>query len=223
MPTIHPTYTPKPLPFTITVRHLPLKRIFDIAFSFLVLTLGAPIFCLLSLCILATSRGGIFYAHQRIGRGGKAFSCYKFRTMYADADKRLEELLAGDPAREEEWRLSHKLKNDPRITPLGKFLRQTSLDELPQFWNVLLGDLSVVGPRPVVTQELLTHFGDKAPKILSVRPGLTGIWQVSGRNDVSYIQRIELDEHYIDTQSLWQDVQLICKTIPCMFFRRGAY
>jgi exopolysaccharide production protein ExoY len=209
---------------SIKVQHRPLKRIFDICFSLAALVAGAPLFILIAVLTALSSRGNVIYAHPRIGRGGKPFKCYKFRTMYADADVRLQELLANDPVKKAEWDSSYKLKDDPRITPIGHWLRKTSLDELPQFWNVLLGDLSVVGPRPVVLQEITTHFGSKASKILAFRPGLTGVWQVSGRSDVSYATRITLDEHYVDTQSLAKDIWIICKTIPCMLCRgSGAY
>lgn len=173
--------------------------------------------------IRKVSSGPIFYSHERIGRGGKKFRCYKFRTMYEDADARLQELLEANPVLAQEWRTTRKLKNDPRIMPIGKILRKTSLDELPQFWNVLKGDLSIVGPRPLVACEVVSYLGDKASKILSVRPGLTCIWQVSGRNDVSYDTRILLDEQYIDTQSLLLDLKLIIRTIPSMLFSKGAY
>lgn len=205
------------------IRHLPVKRVFDLSFSLLVLTLGLPIFLLIALSIKCTSRGKVFYSQIRIGRGGKAFRCFKFRTMYADADQRLESLLRQDPVKRAEWKANRKLKQDPRITPLGKFLRKTSLDEIPQFFNVLKGNLSIVGPRPVVQEEIDQFFGVKAYKILSIRPGLTGIWQVSGRNNTTYSQRVHLDETYVDSQTLWLDVKLIAKTIPCMIFARGAY
>ncbi|MGZ3633894.1 MAG: sugar transferase [Parachlamydiaceae bacterium] len=207
----------------VEIKHKPLKRLFDILFSLLILTIGLPIFILIGIAIKLTSRGPIFYSHERIGRGGKPFPCYKFRTMYSDANDRLQELLHSQQSLKEEWESSFKLKNDPRVTPLGSFLRKTSLDELPQFWNVIRGDLSVVGPRPVVQQEIQKHFGEKAPVILSVRPGLTGIWQVSGRSDTAYSMRIELDEKYVDTQTLLLDLKLIAKTIPAMIFSRGAY
>lgn len=207
----------------VEIRHKPLKRTFDLIFTLLVLLLGLPVFLLIALAVKCSSRGPIFYSHERIGRGGKPFACYKFRTMYCDADKRLEELLRQQPLLQEEWEETHKLKNDPRVTPLGVFLRKSSLDELPQFWNVLRGDLSVVGPRPVVHQEVQKHFGAKAGVILSIRPGLTGIWQVSGRSDMAYTMRIQLDELYVDTQSLLLDLKLIAKTIPAMLFSRGAY
>lgn len=206
------------------IRHIPIKRAFDILFSLICLLLGIPIFLLIGLLIFLASPGRMIYAHERIGRGGKTFRCYKFRTMYADADKRLEKILNSNPELRKEWDLSFKLKKDPRVTPIGHLLRKTSLDELPQFWNVLKGDLSVVGPRPVVQEEISKYFGVKAYKILSIRPGLTGPWQVSGRNDIdSYEKRILLDEYYVDHQSLLLDLRLIAKTVPAMLFSKGAY
>ena len=144
---------------------------------------------------------------------------YKFRTMVPDAHAQLEELLKHN----EMSGPAFKLTNDPRTTKVGKWLRKLSLDELPQFWNVLKGDLSVVGPRPVVRKELDQFYGDKASKVLSLRPGLTGIWQVSGRSDTSYSTRVSLDEKYVDNQSLFLDLKLICKTIPAMISSKGAY
>lgn len=204
------------------VHHLPIKRVFDLCFSFTVLALGAPIFAALWLAVRLSSRGKAVYSHERIGRGGVPFRCYKFRTMYADADERLASLLQ-DPEKKKEWVETRKLKRDPRVTPLGQLLRKSSLDELPQFWNVIKGDLSVVGPRPVVREEVTQYMGPRALKILSVRPGLTGIWQVSGRNHTTYAQRLDMDESYIDGQSLKLDIQLILKTIPCMLLPSGAY
>lgn len=207
----------------VTIRHKPIKRTFDIIFSLLALILGLPLFFLIGIAVKLSSPGPIFYRHERIGRGGKPFSCYKFRTMYKDADQRLHELLTQQPHLQREWDDTHKLKNDPRVTPLGIFLRKSSLDEIPQFWNILKGDLSVVGPRPVVKHEIDAHFGPKALIILSIRPGLTGIWQVSGRSDTAYSRRIQLDEMYVDTQSFLLDLKLIVKTIPAMLSSRGAY
>jgi exopolysaccharide production protein ExoY len=212
-----------PQVFQCEIKHIPVKRAFDIVFSLLVLILGIPIFAIIALAVCLSSKGKIFYSHERVGRGGTPFRCYKFRTMYSDADARLQEILNSDPEKKMEWEQSHKLKNDPRVTPLGALLRRTSLDELPQFWNVLKGDLSVVGPRPVVHAEIARHFGVKANKILSIRPGLTGIWQVMGRSDTSYSMRIMLDEKYVDTHSLLLDLKLIVKTIPSMISARGAY
>lgn len=206
------------------VKHLPLKRIFDLSFSLACLILGAPIFLAIFILILFSSPGFPIYAHERVGRGGRLFRCYKFRTMYLDAEERLEKILQDNPQMRQEWETNFKLKNDPRITPVGSFLRRTSLDELPQFWNVLKGDLSIVGPRPVVMEELHKYFADKAPKVLSVRPGLTGLWQVSGRSDIeNYQQRIALDEKYVDQRNFWYDLKLIAKTIPAMILSKGAY
>jgi len=206
-----------------TIRHNPLKRTFDIAFSLFVLVTLSPLYLALAFLVRLSSRGPIIYYQMRIGRGGRPFKCYKFRSMYPDADARLKTLLEYSPTLKEEWDCTFKLKNDPRVTPIGAFLRKTSLDELPQFWNVLRGDLSVVGPRPVVEAEVQKFLGTRAPKILSVRPGITGIWQVSGRSDTSYQIRVYLDEHYVDKQSFWFDLWLVLKTIPSMLFSKGAY
>jgi exopolysaccharide production protein ExoY len=207
----------------VKVRHIPFKRIFDILFSISVFTLGSPFFIILFLLIKLSSKGPALYGQARIGRGGKCFLCLKFRTMYPDADSRLQILLKENPNLKKEWEENFKLKNDPRVTPIGRFLRKTSLDELPQFWNVLKGDLSVVGPRPLVRTELQRFLGKRAEKILSVRPGLTCFWQVSGRNDISYQNRIELDEYYVDTRSNITDILLIIKTIKHMIQPKGAY
>lgn len=210
--------------WTYETKHLPIKRLFDIFFSLICLILGAPIYLFIAGCIYFSSPGKIFYYHERLGRGGRMFRCYKFRSMYSDADIRLKEIIENDAALREEWNQSFKLKNDPRITFIGSFLRKTSLDELPQFWNVLKGDLSVVGPRPVIKEEFEKYFGVKGYKILSIRPGLTGLWQVSGRSDItSYEDRILLDEHYVDTHSLTLDMKIILKTIPVMLNSKGAY
>lgn len=210
--------------FECEVKHIPIKRFFDIIFSLFALVIGAPIFILIAILIICSSSGKFIYSHERIGRGGKSFRCYKFRTMYQDADARLQEILRSNPMLKEEWEKTFKMKNDPRITPIGVFLRKTSLDELPQFWNVLKGDLSIVGPRPVVQEEVVKYLGIKASKILSIRPGLTGPWQVSGRSDVvCYQKRIELDEYYVDHHSFWLDLKLILLTIPVMVFSKGAY
>ena len=205
------------------IRHLPLKRTFDLLFSLFALLITFPLFMTIALLIRFQSPGPIIYAHKRIGRGGKTFKCFKFRSMYVDADVRLEALLKEDQALKEEWEKSRKLKNDPRITSIGRFLRKTSLDELPQFLNVLKGDLSVVGPRPVVKEEIQQYFKEKAPKILSVRPGITGLWQVSGRSNTSYAERIALDEHYIENHTIAYDLYLVLKTIPALVTRKGAY
>ncbi|PJD98342.1 MAG: exopolysaccharide biosynthesis protein [Parachlamydia sp.] len=207
----------------VQIKHNPLKRIFDIIFSLLALALCIPLFMVVGLVIKLSSKGPVFFSHERIGRGGKRFKCYKFRTMYPDAEARLSQMLACCSKTQEEWSHSRKLKQDPRITPIGSFLRKTSLDEFPQFWNVLKGDLSVVGPRPVVEAEITQHYGIKAQDILRLRPGITGLWQVSGRSDVSYDNRIMLDQKYIENQSILLDLKLIAKTIPAIFNSKGAY
>lgn len=210
-------------PTSCKIRHRPIKRTFDICFSLGALAFFTPFLILIALAVKFTSQGRVFYGHQRIGRGGKPFKCYKFRTMYCDADERLSDMLKNDPKILEEWEKTHKLKNDPRVTPIGQFLRKTSLDELPQFWNVLLGDLSVVGPRPVVEAEVTKFLGCKAAKILSIRPGVTGPWQVHGRNDIDYSARVQMAEEYVDKHSLILDLKLIAKTIPAMISTKGAY
>ena len=221
---LYPRGTPISLAISAEhIRHNFTKRTFDIVFSLIVIALPLPLFLCIGLLIAITSKGKIIYGHKRMGRGGTPFYCYKFRTMYADADARLKELLKTDPAIRAEWESSFKLKNDPRITPLGKFLRKTSLDEFPQFWNVIKGDLSVVGPRPVVEDEMVKYFNKRAAIVLSIRPGLTGLWQVSGRSNVSYEERIRLDEEYVKTQSFWLDLKLIAKTLPAILSSRGAY
>lgn len=210
-------------PFHCKIKHIPTKRTFDLLFSFCALIICLPLYLFITLAVRLSSKGPILYGHKRIGRGGKPFQCWKFRTMYQDAEERLEEILSQDSEKRKEWNSTHKLKNDPRVTPIGSFLRKTSLDELPQFWNVIKGDLSVVGPRPVVHEEISRHFGLKAAKILSIRPGITGIWQVSGRNDTCYSTRVMLDEKYVDNRSIALDLKLIFKTLPKMISSKGAY
>lgn len=205
------------------LRHRWGKRLFDIAFSLVILTALSPLLALVALLVKLTSAGPLFHRQERVGRGGRVYTNYKFRTMHKDAELILVELLEKNPLLKQEWRTYWKLKKDPRITPIGSFLRKTSLDEFPQFWNVLKGDLSVVGPRPVVRQEVVDFYGPKAAKILSVRPGVTGLWQVSGRNTLSMPERVELEAAYVDRQSFFFDLLLICKTIPAMLFPKGAF
>ncbi len=200
-----------------------LKRSFDLVFSIIILLLGLPVFLALALMIKGSSKGPLFYGSKRTGKKGKPITCWKFRTMYIDAETQLQEVFKTNPLLQKEWIESYKLKEDFRITPIGKWLRKTSLDELPQFWNVLLGDLSVVGPRPVTEEELKIHFKEKRNKILSIRPGLTGIWQTSGRNNLSYKERVDLDERYVESHSFLLDLTLILKTIPLMIFPKGAF
>mgnify|MGYP006275525249 FL=1 len=201
-----------------------LKRGGDIVFSLLVLSLGSPLFLLLAVLVKLSSRGSVFYCQRRIGRGYKGFGCLKFRTMRRDADRVLASVLAADPKLRAEFERDHKLKRDPRITPLGKFLRRSSLDELPQFINVLRGEMSVVGPRPIVWDEL-RRYGRRMDEVLSVRPGLTGLWQVSGRNNLTYRTRVRLDLTYVRNRSFWLDLGIVLRTIGVVLLPmdRGAY
>jgi len=201
-----------------------IKRSGDIGFSLLVLALGSPLLLLLAVLVKLSSQGTVFYCQRRIGRGYRGFGCLKFRTMRKDADRMLAQVLASDPALRAEFEREYKLKNDPRITPIGKFLRRSSLDELPQFINVLKGEMSVVGPRPIVWDELRRYGKDMDP-VLSVRPGLTGLWQVSGRNNLPYKTRVKLDLFYVRNRSLWLDLGIILRTMGVVLLPmdRGAY
>ena len=201
-----------------------IKRAGDIVFSLLVLSLGAPLFLVLALLVKASSKGSVFYSQRRIGRGYKGFGCLKFRTMRKDADRVLAAVLAADPALKAEFERDFKLKNDPRITPIGTFLRRSSLDELPQFINVLKGQMSVVGPRPIVWDEL-ERYGRAMDEVLAVRPGLTGLWQVSGRNNLSYDTRVQLDLRYARRRTFWLDLRIILRPVGVILLPmdRGAY
>ncbi len=204
------------------IRRTPSKRMFDLLFSISVLFLLAPAFVGIALAIRFSSGGKAIYMQTRVGRGGKVFKCYKFRTMYPDAQRSLPDLLSQNPRLKDEWKMHQKLRDDPRIFPIGKWLRRTSLDELPQFWNVLRGDLSVVGPRPYMVYQK-RQMGFLASTILSVRPGITGLWQTSGRNRTTFEERIALDAAYVGRRSLWLDLKLILKTIPKVLFPTDAY
>ncbi|MBD2176517.1 sugar transferase [Pseudanabaena sp. FACHB-1998] len=196
------------------------KRSFDIAFASIVLTVFSPLYLLIAILVFISSRGSVLYIHPRIGLHGQEFSCIKFRTMINGADQVLEEYLNSCPISRAEYEASFKLKHDPRITKIGKILRMTSLDELPQFWNVLVGDMSVVGPRPLVRAEL-SKYGSAIDKVLSVRPGIAGLWQVSGRNDIPYSKRIQIDASYVRRMSLALDIKLILRTILVVIFPKG--
>lgn len=198
-----------------------LKRVFDLAAALALLVLGALPLLYIALRIQRDGGPAIF-AHKRVGQTGKVFPCFKFRTMQVDAEERLRELLANDPAARAEWEREFKLRNDPRITSIGQFLRRTSLDELPQLFNVIRGEMSLVGPRPVIRAELC-KYGDDVDYFLMVRPGMTGLWQVSGRNDVDYDTRVYLDTWYVKNWSLWYDIAILFKTIKVVLRRDGAY
>jgi Undecaprenyl-phosphate galactose phosphotransferase WbaP len=197
------------------------KRLFDICGASSLLICLAPI--LIGIALVVLSDGGkILFGHSRVGMNGRAFRCLKFRSMVTNADVVLERLLASDPAAREEWNREFKLKNDCRITPIGRILRKTSLDELPQLWNVLRGEMSLVGPRPIVEKEL-TKYGDDLKYYLMTKPGMTGLWQVSGRNDVDYDTRVALDVSYAKNQSFVLDITILLKTFKVVFNADGAY
>ncbi|WFU12457.1 sugar transferase (plasmid) [Rhizobium sp. CB3090] len=199
-----------------------LKRTFDVTTALTALIFISPIFLMLMLLVKLSDGGPAFYGHRRIGHNGKAFRCLKFRTMVVDGDRVLKAYLQANPRAMEEWRATRKLQNDPRVTLVGAVLRKLSLDELPQLINIIRGEMSVVGPRPVVEDEL-ELYENAAIYYLQSRPGLTGLWQVSGRNDVSYASRVAFDTHYVKNWSLSSDVVIIAKTIPAVCLSRGSY
>ncbi len=197
-----------------------MKRVLDIVISGVSLILLLPFFFILCLFIKFDSKGHIFYKHKRIGKNGKYIYLYKFRSMYSDADVRLQELLKDDTIRRE-WEENFKLDHDPRITRVGKFLRTTSLDELPQLLNILKGDMSIVGPRPVIDGEI-DKYGMNKGRFLSVTPGLTGWWACNGRSCTSYEDRMNLELYYVQNQSLFLDMKIIYKTFVSVLKRNGA-
>jgi Undecaprenyl-phosphate galactose phosphotransferase WbaP len=197
------------------------KKIVDVLLSSALLTLLLPVFILTACAVVTTSKGPIFYGHRRIGRDGKTFKMWKFRTMVANADRVLENHLKQDAQLRMEWERDHKLRRDPRVTPVGSFLRKCSLDELPQIWNVLRGDMSLVGPRPIVSAEI-SRYGADFDVFLRVLPGLTGLWQVSGRNDTTYQERVELDSYYANNWSPWLDLYVLSRTLRAVVSGRGA-
>lgn len=195
----------------------------DLVLGGALLVLLSPLFLLIWTLIRFSSKGPVFFTDNRVGRGGRTFRCYKFRTMFTDAEQRLSDELKADPAARREWNLTRKLRRDPRITTVGYWLRRLSLDELPQLWNVIIGDMSLVGPRPVTQTEIERYYASKAAKILQVRPGITGLWQVSGRSKLSYQKRVALDEQYVDRHCLLLDLKILLRTIPAVVLLRGAY
>lgn len=199
-----------------------MKRVLDILICAAAMPVALPLSALLAILIRLGSDGNVIYRQERIGRNGKPFLLYKFRTMTADADVRLERYLAANPELAAEWAASQKLKNDPRLTRIGFFLRKYSLDELPQILNILRGDMTLVGPRPIVANETV-KYGRYFEEYCEVRPGLTGLWQTSGRNDTTYSQRVAYDHYYITHWSLGLDLWIMAKTIPVALGGRGAY
>jgi len=201
-----------------------IKNFFDLLFSLLFLIASLPLFLTISVLIKLSSRGPIFFQQKRIGKNNIPFKCIKFRTMYPEAKDILENLLMNDSILKKEFEETHKIKNDPRITNIGKLLRKTSLDELPQFINVLRGEMSIIGPRPIVKDEK-KKYGKNLKKVLLIKPGITGLWQVSGRNNLTYKRRILLDLNYVENYNFIMDLRILLRTFGVILFPldRGAY
>jgi exopolysaccharide production protein ExoY len=198
------------------------KRAIDVTIALSALVLAAPVMFVVALLIRATTGGPAMFSHSRVGFKGKPFNCYKFRSMVADADQVLRDHLANDPEAAREWAENRKLKRDPRVTLLGQMLRKSSLDELPQLFNILRGDMSCVGPRPIVTDEL-ERYGDHVGEYLRTRPGLTGLWQVTGRSSTDYANRVALDSQYVREWSTWIDLLILVRTVfAVMRFDRAS-
>jgi Undecaprenyl-phosphate galactose phosphotransferase WbaP len=202
--------------------HLAAKRLLDLLLALLVAVVLAPLLAFIALSVRFSSEGSIFFRQERIGRHGRRFYAYKFRSMYQNAGELLVQALSKDASLRAEWEEKQKLRNDPRITRIGRFLRHTSLDELPQLWNVIKGEMSLVGPRPIVASEI-PRYGQSFRLYASVPGGITGLWQVSGRNDTSYEDRVSLDEYYVRNWSVWLDLYILARTIKAVLLRQGAY
>ncbi|WP_309498192.1 sugar transferase, partial [Sulfurovum sp.] len=203
------------------------RRVFQQSFNYLLaialLPILLPLIGIFAILIKKESKGPVIFAHNRVGQNGKTIPTLKFRSMYSDAKERLDKLLTEDPDIKEEWEKNFKLKNDPRITKIGNFLRKTSLDELPQIFNVLKGEMNFVGPRPVVQEEIDNYYKEDAEYYFMVKPGITGLWQVSGRSDTDYDFRIETDKWYVLNWSLWIDIVILFKTVKTVLKREGAH
>jgi lipopolysaccharide/colanic/teichoic acid biosynthesis glycosyltransferase len=194
----------------------------NVVIALAALLFALPIMLGVGFAVFIQDGGPVLFAHRRIGRDGRSFRCLKFRSMATDAEARLADLLARDPQARAEWEQDHKLRNDPRVTRLGEFLRKSSLDELPQLFNVLRGEMSLVGPRPIVEAEI-AKYGRRFPQYCAVKPGITGLWQISGRNDTSYRTRVALDCLYAERRSLLLDAKVLAATVPAVLMRRGSY
>jgi undecaprenyl-phosphate galactose phosphotransferase len=203
------------------------RKIFQQTYNYILavilLPLILPLIGIFAVLIKRESEGPVFFAHNRIGQNGKIIPTYKFRSMYKDAKERLERLLEEDPAAREEWEKNYKLKDDPRVTKIGAFLRRTSLDELPQIFNVLRGEMNFVGPRPVIQEEIEKYYKEDAEYYFMVKPGITGLWQVSGRSDTDYEFRVATDKWYVSNWSLWLDIVILLKTVKVVLKKDGAY
>lgn len=207
------THSVKPKPIYDFV-----KRVFDIVWSLIGLIVLSPVFIILSILVKTTSEGPVFFAHKRVGKGGKTIKIYKFRSMVTNAEELIKQFT---PEQKAEYEKNFKLENDPRITKVGNFMRKTSLDELPQLINILKGDISIVGPRPVMDVETKI-YGNYRNMLLSVKPGLTGFWAANGRSHTTYTRRRAMEIYYVKNRSLWLDIKIICKTFISVFKRDGA-
>ena len=197
-------------------------QLLDRVGSLLLLIVLLPLMAIIALVVFISSPGPVLFRQTRIGRGGAKFTCYKFRSMASDADERLRKLLASDPEARLEWERDQKLRNDPRIYPFGRFLRKSSLDELPQLFNVLRGEMSLVGPRPIVEAEIV-RYGRYFGHYCSVRPGITGLWQISGRNDCHYRRRIAFDVIYVRKGRVGDNLRILAMTVPIVLNSKGSY
>lgn len=198
-----------------------LSRVLDLVIASVGLLFFLPLFFVVALAIKLSSPGPVLFRHQRIGRGGQTFGCWKFRTMAVDAESRLADILRTDPQAAREWAEHQKLTHDPRITAIGHFLRRSSLDELPQLINVLMGEMSIVGPRPIVENEA-ARYGEHFALYCLVRPGITGLWQISGRSNIHYFERVLLDVRYVSSRNTWRDLRIIILTVPSVLAARGS-
>lgn len=194
------------------------KRVFDIVCSLIALIVLSPVFLILAILVKTTSKGPVFFAHKRVGKNGKTINIYKFRSMVTNAEELIKQFT---PEQKAEYEKNFKLENDPRITKIGNFMRKTSLDELPQLLNILKGDISIVGPRPVMEVETQI-YGNYRDMLLSVKPGLTGFWAANGRSETTYTRRRAMEIYYVKNRSLWLDFKIICKTFISVFKREGA-
>lgn len=199
----------------------PLYRVLNCVLAIVLIVLSSPLLLLIAAIICFTDGAPIVFGHYRIGQHARLFKCWKFRTMVRNSDEVLERLLRTDAAAREQWQRDHKLAQDPRVTPIGRVLRKTSLDELPQLFNVVLGQMNLVGPRPIVVPELRL-YGPAKHHYLAVKPGMTGLWQVSGRSDTTYEERVQLDREYVDRRSLSLDLSILMRTASVVLRREGA-
>lgn len=213
--------TPVDLPIA-SFQYRVVKPLIDLVLVFLSLPIALPLGLLLASMIRLTSKGSVLYRHRRIGQYNQPVDVWKFRTMYEDSDHVLEQHLSSNPEARQEWAQTQKLRDDPRVTPMGRFLRKTSMDEVPQLLNVLAGDMSIVGPRPIVDEEV-AKYGKYFTTYTHALPGITGLWQVSGRCDVNYPERVLLDVQYVEQWSLWMETRILLKTVFVILHSKGAY